>query len=81
MSKSEAGYSSGKETADRVRVELHELQEESPIERRYRGTDADHHDMIVLGRRQVLRVSATTAAWRSDETDNAGRETLSSYRL
>ena len=40
----------------RATVELHDLSEESFIERKYMGTDADRHDMIVLGRKQVLRV-------------------------
>ena len=44
------------ETKYRAQVELHDLSEESFIERKYMGTDADRHDMIVLGRKQVLRV-------------------------
>ena len=48
------------ETKDRVEVELHDLSEESPIESKYMGTDSDRHDMIVLGRKQVLRVCKNT---------------------
>ena len=44
------------ETKDRAKVELHDLSEGSPIESKYMGTDSDRHDMIVLGRKQVLRV-------------------------
>ena len=44
------------ETKERVEVELHELSESCPIETKYMGTDNDRHDMIVLGRKQVLRV-------------------------
>ena len=44
------------ETKDRVKVELHDLSEGSPIEGKYMGTDSDRHDMKVLGRKQVLRV-------------------------
>ena len=60
MSKAGALHAFDAKTDDRIKVELHELQEESPIERRYRGTDADHHDMVVLGRKQVLRVRLST---------------------
>ena len=49
------------ETKYRAKVELHDLSEESLIERKYMGTDADRHDMIVLGRKQVLRVCRSTA--------------------
>lgn len=44
------------ETKDRAKVDLHDLSEGSPIEGKYMGTDSDRHDMIVLGRKQVLRV-------------------------
>lgn len=46
------------ETKDRADVEMHELSEESHIEGRYMGTGADRLDMIMLGRKQVLRVRA-----------------------
>lgn len=49
------------ETKDRAEVELHDLSEGSPIEGKYMGTDSDRHDMIVLGRKQVLRVCKATA--------------------
>ncbi|KAM0799525.1 amino acid/polyamine transporter I [Usnea florida] len=42
-------------TKDRADVELHVLSEEDVIESKYMGTDSDRHDMIVLGRKQVLR--------------------------
>ena len=32
-----------------------EVPGESTVPERYRGTLADHHDMIVLGKKQVLR--------------------------
>ena len=48
------------ETKDRANVELHDLCDESPIESKYMGTDSDRHDMIVLGRKQVLRVRRNT---------------------
>ena len=48
------------ETKYRAKVELHDLSEESFIERKYMGTDTDRHDMIVLGRKQVLRVCRIT---------------------
>lgn len=52
-----AGFEeSYEETKDRAKVELHDLSEESPIEGKYMGTDSDRHDMVVLGRKQVLRV-------------------------
>lgn len=44
------------ETKDRARVELQDLSEGSHIKIKYMGTDADRHDMVVLGRKQVLRV-------------------------
>ena len=49
-------------TKDRADVELHVLSEEDVIESKYMGTDSDRHDMIVLGRKQVLRVCRTIAA-------------------
>ena len=49
------------ESKDRANVELHDLSDESPIESKYMGTDSDRHDMIVLGRKQVLRVCRNTA--------------------
>lgn len=49
------------ETKDRAKVELRDLSEGSPIEGKYMGTDTDRHDMIVLGRKQVLRVRKNTA--------------------
>ena len=52
------------ETKYRAKVELHDLGEECLIEPKYMGTDSDRHDMIVLGRKQVLRVRTTTA-WPS----------------
>ena len=47
---------SNDDTKERVEVELHELSEGSLVEGKYMGTDNDRHDMVVLGRRQVLRV-------------------------
>ena len=47
---------SNRETKERVEVELHELSEGTHIESKYMGTNADRHDMNVLGRKQVLRV-------------------------
>ena len=44
------------ETKARTEVETYDLIEENPIEGKFMGTDADRHDMIVLGRKQVLRV-------------------------
>lgn len=60
---------SNEETKERVEVELHELSEGSLVEGKYMGTDADRHDMVVLGRRQVLRVgkawlSTPKSTWR-----------------
>lgn len=52
----ERSVSYDEETKDRAKVELHDLSEGSPIEAKYMGTDSDRHDMIVLGRKQVLRV-------------------------
>ena len=49
-------------TKDRANVELHVLSEEDVIENKYMGTDSDRHDMIVLGRKQVLRVCRNLAA-------------------
>lgn len=49
------------ETKYRARVELHDLSEECLIERKYMGTDSDRHDMIMLGRKQVLRVRTNMA--------------------
>ena len=46
---------------NRAKVESHDLSEECLIEPQYMGTDADRHDMIVLGRKQVLRVCTNTA--------------------
>lgn len=34
----------------------------SAVAEKYRGTDADHRDMSVLGKKQVLRVSTYDAA-------------------
>lgn len=51
----ERSVSYDEETKDRAKVELHDLSEGSPIEAKYMGTDSDRHDMIVLGRKQVLR--------------------------
>ena len=48
------------ETKYRAKVELHDLSEECLIERKYMGTDSDRHDMVVLGRKQVLRVRKDT---------------------
>lgn len=47
------------ETKERIEVEEHDLSEGTSIEAKYLGTDADRHDMIVLGRKQVLRVCLT----------------------
>ena len=52
------------ETKHRAKVESHDLSEESPIKGKYMGTDSDRHDMIVLGRKQVLRVCRNTAMRR-----------------
>lgn len=54
-------YENSKDTKDRMKVESHDLSEECFIETKYMGTDADRHDMIVLGRKQVLRVCMKTA--------------------
>ena len=59
--KSPAMYEDSKDTKDRTKVEMHDLSEECFIETKYMGTDADRHDMIVLGRKQVLRVCTKTA--------------------
>lgn len=56
MAESEEPFESYEETKDRAKVELHDLCEESLIESKYMGTDSDRHDMMVLGRKQVLRV-------------------------
>ena len=50
-----------RDTKERTKVESHDLSEECFIEVKYMGTDADRHDMIVLGRKQVLRVCTETA--------------------
>ena len=50
-----AGLPTGN-TKDRADVEPYELSQESAIENRYMGTEMDKHDMLVLGRKQVLRV-------------------------
>ncbi len=47
------------ETKERIKIEEHDLSEGTYIETKYLGTDADRHDMIVLGRKQVLRVCPT----------------------
>lgn len=44
------------ETKERIKVEEHDLSEGTFIETRYLGTAADRHDMVVMGRKQVLRV-------------------------
>lgn len=46
----------GFDEKERIEVEEHDLSEGTFIETRYMGTDADRHDMIMLGRKQVLRV-------------------------
>ena len=56
-----AMHGESQDTKDRTKVELHDLSEECFIEVKYMGTDADRHDMIVLGRKQVLRVCTKTA--------------------
>ena len=56
MFKDQVAHLPNKEDDARIKVELHELAEDCPIESRYQGTDTDRHDMIVLGRKQVLRV-------------------------
>lgn len=55
MARFEEPSVSYEETKDRAKVDLHDLSEGSPIEGKYMGTDSDRHDMIVLGRKQVLR--------------------------
>lgn len=79
MFKTEAIHDLDGKTDDRVKVEQHELQEESPIEKRYRGTDADRHDMVVLGRKQVLRVLGSVYVHRSQGSDCAYSGTSSYY--
>lgn len=49
-------YLSNGDTKERAKVETYDLNEESGIEHKYMGTDSDRQDMIVLGRKQVLRV-------------------------
>lgn len=53
-----SGHSYENETKERIKVEEHDLSEGTFIESRYLGTDADRHDMVVMGRKQVLRVSS-----------------------
>ena len=57
MDESEVPHFLQDETKERIEVEMHELSDGSLIEGKYMGTEADRHDMTVLGRRQVLRVS------------------------
>lgn len=57
------------ETKERAKVEMYDLSECATIEVKYMGTDADVHDMNVLGRKQVLRVGSPTVEhdlWRSN---------------
>ena len=61
MAEFEKSPAVNEDSKDRVKVELHDLSEESFIERKFMGTDADRHDMIVLGRKQVLRVCTNKA--------------------
>lgn len=63
------------ETKDRLKVELHDLSEGSPIKSKYMGTDSDRHDMIVLGRKQVLRVRG------SADMGSAVVKTLNQHRV
>ena len=56
-----AVHQDSKDNKDRTKVELHDLSEECFIEVKYMGTDADRHDMVMLGRKQVLRVCTKTA--------------------
>ena len=60
MAESEEPFESHEETKDRAKVELHDLNEGSLIESKYMGTDSDRHDMMVLGRKQVVRVCRNT---------------------
>ena len=62
MAEFEQRSTSFEKTKDRANVELHVLSEEDVIESKYMGTDADRHDMTVLGRKQVLRVCGVIAA-------------------
>lgn len=48
-------------TKERINIEEHDLSEGTHIETKYMGTDADRHDMVVLGRKQVLRVCLNLA--------------------
>ena len=41
---------------DRAVVETFDLSEGTHIEAKFMGTAEDRHDMIVMGRKQVLRV-------------------------
>ena len=70
MAELKASTVSYEDTKDRAKVELHDLSEGSPIKGKYMGTDSDRHDMIVLGRKQVLRVRKNTivrsAAFRTE---------------
>lgn len=56
MSESKVPRLSNEETRERIEVEIHALGEGGSIESKFMGTEADRHDMTVLGRRQVLRV-------------------------
>ena len=62
MAKLEGPPMAYEETKYPAKVELHNLSEESLIEHKYMGTDADRYDMTVLGRKQVLRVRRKAAA-------------------
>lgn len=59
MGRPEDSRVSNDETKERIQIEEHDLSEGTYIETKYLGTDADRHDMIVLGRKQVLRVRLT----------------------
>ena len=42
-------------------VEIQDRSEESLIQSKYMGTDSDRHDMMMLGKKQVLRVCRSAA--------------------
>lgn len=49
------------ESKTRAEVEFQDRSEESLIQSKYMGTDSDRHDMMMLGKKQVLRVCRSAA--------------------
>lgn len=43
-------------TKERAEEEIRDLSEGSRLDRKYMSTDGDRRDMMVLGRKQVMRV-------------------------